>query len=407
METENQQTKKNWKQKLTAGIALKLILIMLSFVQVHWVTIACAAGTVAAATMFGDKAHWTTIGKKTITIVAEKNPQEAVTLIEADIANYSKWRAQNKDNVIITYADNEIKSLYFHLAKAKEAAGFDKNEVIDAYKRAIGSRNYSAEALVWLYENTADMKRRDIFSLILEEITKDKQGIPHIVRRMEKINNWNAFEFFIDTVFESASDHLSAAKSIGNSLKRDSKLSDKFREYCRNQPKLVKYVYEEDCKKPEEFIKKEDFKKAIAAYKDIVNRHDSAEQITDLHFRICKCLFNAGDYEAAILELDSFLAKNKSSNRKLSKDAMLLKGRCYIQLGEINKAADTFFAFTIEYPEAKEAPESNFFIGYSYMLQGKFDQANIAFDIVAKDYPQSSYASKARLCLIRIENMTE
>jgi len=154
-------------------------------------------------------------------------------------------------------------------------------------------------------------------------------------------------------------------------------------------------------------LKKEDFKKAIAAYKDIVNRHDSAEQITDLHFRICKCLFNAGDYEAAILELDSFLAKNKSSNRKLSKDAMLLKGRCYIQLGEINKASGEFFTLTIEYPETKEAPESNFFIGYSYMLQGKFDQANIAFDIVAKDYPQSSYASKARLCLIRIENMTE
>ncbi len=139
----------------------------------------------------------------------------------------------------------------------------------------------------------------------------------------------------------------------------------------------------------------------------MVNRYDSTEQKTELEFKICKCLFNAFDYQAAISELDSFPTKNKSINRKLSKDTMFLKGKCYIQLGEINKAMNEFFTLTIEYPKSKEAPESNFFIGYCYMLRSKFDQAKEALNLVVKDYPQSTYASKARLYLARIKSMTE
>lgn len=399
------ETKNNWKQKLTGGIALKIILVMLSFVQAHWVPIACAAGTVAAASMFGDKAYWTDIGKETEKNIAEKTPQDAVSFIEAEIAKYPQWKQENPDYAL--YTDKKINDIYFQLAKAKEAAGVDKNEVVNAYKCAVTSPSYGGETFAWLYKNTPGMQHHDVFKQIFKEAAEGKQGFQKIVQQLEKSNDWDAFEFFIGTVFERAPDHVSTAKSIGNSLKRDSKWSDKFIEYCRSKPRLVEYVYEKDCKKAEEFIKKEDFKKATSAYRDIVNRCNSTEQKTDLEFKICKCLFNAGDYQAAILELDSFLAKNKSSNRKLSKDTMLLKGRCYIQLGEINKAADEFFTLTIEYPETKEAPESNFFIGYCYMLQGKFDQAKEALNLVVKDYPQSSYASKAKLCLTRIESMTE
>ena len=405
MKTEKKQTKKKWKQKLAGGVTLKLILVMLSFVQAHWVPIACAAGTVAAASMFGDKGYLTNISKEVEKVIGEKKPGEAVKYIETELAKYSEWRQENPDSA--SHTDQQINDLYFQLAKAKEAAGIDKNEVIDAYKRAVASPSYGGEAFAWLYENTPGMEHQDVFKQIFKDAAEGKQGLKKIVQQLEKSDDWNAFEFFIGTVFESTPDHVSTAKSIENSLKRNSKWSGKFIEYCRSKPKLVEYVNEKDCKKAEEFIKKEDFKKAAAAYRDIVNRYDSTEQKTDLEFKICKCLFNAGDYQAAILELDSFLAKNKSSNRKLSKDTMLLKGRCYIQLGEINKAADEFFTLTIEYPETKEAPESNFFIGYCYMLQGKFDQAKEALNLVVKDYPQSSYASKAKLCLTRIESMTE
>jgi TolA-binding protein len=76
-------------------------------------------------------------------------------------------------------------------------------------------------------------------------------------------------------------------------------------------------------------------------------------------------------------------------------------------LGEMDRAQGVFLELMIDYPETKQAPEANFFIGYCNMLQGKYKEATEALNMVVKDCPQSSYASKARLCLTRIKRMTE
>jgi TolA-binding protein len=406
METEEKQTKKNWKQKLTGGITLKITLVMLSFVQAHWVPIACAAGTVAAASMFGDKAYWTNIGKEAEKIIGEKKPHDAVAFIEAEIAKYPKWREENSDKA--SYTDSQINDLYFQLAKAKEAAGIDKDEIIDAYKRAFASPSYSGEAFAWLYKNTPDMDHQEVFKQIFEQAAGGKQGLTKIVSQMEKTDDWDAFESFLAAVFEQAPEPVSTAKQIETSLKKDSSWSSKFIEYCRNKPSLIAYVYDKDSKTAEELVKKEEFKKAAVAYRDIAERYkNSAEQKTDIEFKICQCLFNSGDYSATLSELNGFLEQNKTTSRALAKDAFLLRGQCYIQLGEVDKASNEFLTLIIEYPETKQAPEANFFIGYCYMLQGKFDQAKEALNLVVNDYPQSSFASKAKLCLTRIETMTE
>ncbi|MCK4795065.1 MAG: tetratricopeptide repeat protein [Desulfobacteraceae bacterium] len=85
----------------------------------------------------------------------------------------------------------------------------------------------------------------------------------------------------------------------------------------------------------------------------------------------------------------------------------MLKGQAYVHLGDINQAMDTFFVLLLEYPEAKQGPEANFFVGYCYMLQGKFDEATEALNLVVWDYPESSYVSKARSCLARIKSIIE
>ena len=61
----------------------------------------------------------------------------------------------------------------------------------------------------------------------------------------------------------------------------------------------------------------------------------------------------------------------------------------------------------IEYSETKKSSEATFCIGYCHLLQGEFDRAHDAFNIVANDYPGNPYASKARLCLHRLEGMSE
>ena len=406
MKTENQQTRKNCKHKLTSGIAVKLMLVAFSFVQAYWVPIACAAGTVAVAAMFGDKAYWSNFSKEVEKVIGEKEPGEAVKYLEAELAKYSKWRQENPDSA--SHFDKRINDLCFQLAKAKEVAGIDKNQVIDAYKRAVASPRYGGEALAWLCQNTSNMKRRDVFKQVLQEAPEGKQVFRKIVQELEKSNDWNAFESFIGTVFESATDHVSTAKSIENHLEKGSKWRNKFVEYCRSKPKLMEYVYGKDCERAEELVKKEEFKKAVAAYRDLAERYKmSAEQKADIEFRICQCLFNLRDYNTALSELNGFLERNKAKSRKLVKEVLLLKGQCYIQQGEFDKATNVFLTLMIEFPETKESPEASFFVGYSYMLQGKFDLAKEAFNLVVKDYPQSSYASKAKLCLTRIESMTE
>lgn len=404
MEIENRQIRKNLKRKLVTGIVTKFVLVAFSFVHAHLVPIACAAGTVAAAAMFGDKAYWVNIGKEREKIISEKKPQEAVKFIEAELVKYPKWRQENSDKV--SYADPQIKDLYFQLAKAKEAAGFDKNEIIDAYKRAAASVTYGGEVFTWLYKNTPDTERRDVFKQIFKNVPKSELNLSRIVGQLEKSDDWNVFEFFLGTVFDQTPEPVSTAKSIEAGLKRDGKWNDKFVEYCLSKPKLVAYVYEKDCNTAEELVKKEEYKKAVTAYRDIAGRYKTfAEQKTDIEFKMCQCLFNGGDYNAAISELNHFVEQNKATNRKLAKDAFLLRGQCYIQLGEVDKAANVFLTLIIEYPETKQAPEANFFMGYCYMLQGKFDQAKEALNLVVKDYPQSSFAGKAKLCLTRIENM--
>jgi TolA-binding protein len=406
METENRQIRKNLKRKLVTSIAVKFILVAFSFVQAHCVSIACAAGTVAAATMFGDKAYWVNISKETEKAISGKTPQEAVKLIEVEIAKYPKWREENSDKAF--YTDLQINDLYFQLAKSKEDAGLDKNEIIDAYKHAVASPSYGGDAFVWLYKNTPDMERHDVFKQVFKDVAKDIRGYQKIVAQLEKSDDWSTFELFLGTVVDQAKEPVSAAKSIETSLEREGKWVDKFIKYCRGKPRMIEFVYERDCRAAEGLVKQENFKKAAAAYKDMATRYEAfAEQKVDIEFRICQCLFNAGDYNITLSELNSFLERNKTKNRKLSKDAFLLKGQCYIQLGEVGKAANEFITLMVEYPETKESPEASFFVGYCYMLQGKFDMAKEALNVVVKDYPQSSFASKAKLCLTRIENMVK
>jgi|GEM_PF-3778838 len=78
--------------------------------------------------------------------------------------------------------------------------------------------------------------------------------------------------------------------------------------------------------------------------------------------------------------------------------ALLLKGRSYLQPGETSSASDLFLELMISYPKADITPAVCFFVGYYNMLEGNPAKAGGASELVVRDYPQS----KARLCLGRI-----
>jgi TolA-binding protein len=145
----------------------------------------------------------------------------------------------------------------------------------------------------------------------------------------------------------------------------------------------------------------------LKIYTEIIKQCGPNQNKVVYEFKVCECLFDNGDYENAIKEIDSFIENNKTAHRTLICKAIMLKGQAYVQLGNVDRAIDTFLTLLIEYPRTKQAPEANFFIGYCYMLQGKFPGATEAFNLLMKDYPQSSYVAKAKSYLGRIESMTD
>ena len=191
---------------------------------------------------------------------------------------------------------------------------------------------------------------------------------------LESKKDWATFESFLDVTFNVSKNPFTSARLIERVLSKNDIWNKEYLAYCTSKSMLADYV---------------------------TTRRSESE------FEFCKTFFDTGRYQAAIPELDKFIGKNKGVNRNLSARAMLMKGQCYIQLGEMDKAVNQFSTLTVEYPDAEYAPEANFFAGYCHMLQGKFKQAKEALNLVVKDYPQSSYANKAKLCLMRIESMTE
>ena len=147
---------------------------------------------------------------------------------------------------------------------------------------------------------------------------------------------------------------------------------------------------------------------AVKLYQTYLDHLTSGLAKEEIVLNLYKSMYLADmDLEKILMSLDEYINRNKKANATLAVKALILKGQTFAKLGEINKAIDQFLIIKIEYPDVKESPEASFFVGYCYMLQGKFEQAKEALNLVVKDYPQSSFASEARLCLTRIETMTE
>lgn len=389
----------------------KYLLIIISFMQTNWVPIACGAAVVAAAASFGDKSYMMQLGKDAQALMAEGNNAEAIEMLESKITEYDIWRQDNLDNDNLKSIDEGKFELYYQLAVAKEKTGFSQDQVKDAYILAIGSRS---DGVVFskLYSLLPEQEYKNLVLKTIEDSRKThkEKKVNLNIRYNEFVesNNWSAFKTFIDVLFDNVDEPARYAQSISSFFKSNESWSKEFLKYCETKPRLLEFVLEEDYKQAKEYLEQENFIKAALVYEGIINKSKPTEMdVSELELKTYECYFNGGDYQKVIPKLEEFISSHKAAHRNLVKEALLMKGRAHIQLGEIDKAANEFLSLMIEYPETKNAPEANFFIGYCYMLQGKFDLAKDSMNMVISDYPSSSFASKARLCIIRINSMTE
>jgi len=346
---------------------------------------------------------------KARSITEKQGPKKSIVFLEKKIAEYELWKKKNTNQVKLNY-EFISSELYFLLAKAKQDANAPANDVATAYKQSISQqflRRTYVPALLWLFENIpagdyADVVKKSVRNSI--DIPDDLNGI---AKDFESSKNWIAFRHFLDATFSEVSQPVSCAEAIAAGLKKNCSWAEYFLRYAQDKPQLTQYIITICEKRAQEKIAQNEFLKAAEIFRDIVNQCSTKNDKTTYELKACECIFDSGEYDRALSELEDFIKNNKSTNEDYVAKAILIQGQVYLQLREVDRAYDIFSKLMSGYPKSERALEASFFIGYCNMLRSKYKEATEVLNKIIRDYPQSSYANKARLCLARIKRVTE
>jgi len=168
------------------------------------------------------------------------------------------------------------------------------------------------------------------------------------------------------------------------------------------------------------YYQDKDYKRAIAEYQQLINQYPNTSAASFALYNIGKCYIALGSYRNAIgaferLSPESDLApaagyeigyawydeKNPGRNlgnavralmqvpQKYPKSpdatrALLLAGRCYEELVEWSKAADTYRQIITNYPTSKQAEVAQLLLGHALRGQEEYSQAVEAYDVIRK-----------------------
>jgi len=412
MSNYSKQMLKPCRRNSPTGRVTRLGVTVLSVLQVYWVPVIWAAGTVSAAAAFGDKSYMSSLCQQAQEMTNQQKPRAAVTFLEGTLAKYGKWRKANPQDAKLS--EKVLPEMYLQLARSKAAAGMPKQDVVSAYKRVVKVSSLQASkatcsALVKLSEHVPLAEYKGILQSCMQANNNRfiSWSSSFIAKKFLEKRNWAVCERYLDAVFSVADNVTTVAQDVGQVFATNKLWQDKFDVYTRRQPQLTAYVFQKDMNKAAALVVESHFDKATEVYRDLAKRCGPQQDKAMLELKVYECLYKAGRYDNLLGEIDRFIAAKKAARRDLAREAMLLKGQCHIQLGQVDKAYNVFLTLTIEYPESKTAPNAAFYVGYCNMLQGRFQQAKEAFGLLVKEHPDSTYANKAQLCLQRIEQMTK
>lgn len=333
-------------------------------------------------------------------MIAEHKLKEALGFLEGNLSVYMHWRRDRPGDTVI--AHERLPEIYFQLAKVREAAGMPQKSIAQAYNKTFSSSlsNYipkQVTALIWLLENDFTEEYTEVIRSFTQshEIKGFFKKVVHrICEDFESKKNWAKYKQLLDTLFAEAKYPSEWAVFVESRL--GNKANQWAREYFNYLDSKPELKFGRDCIIAEKYMAEEKFVQARELYQAILSRCSSKDDKEIFELRLCECLFEVGEYHKAISRLSNFIIRNKKANGDLVKKAMLIEGRALVQLNELDKAIDVFSILMIEYPEAKEAPEANFYVGYCYLLEDQLDIAMEAFNCLVKSNPKSRYAGRAR-----------
>jgi tetratricopeptide (TPR) repeat protein len=352
---------------------------------------------------------WTSEVAAAETALQQQSPTEAVTTAEQKIAAYDQWKAGNPNVEGFPYQLISA-DLKLVLAKAKEAASADANEVAAAYTQAVcvsEQRLARRSAIAWLVAHLQPDDLRMVFADVVTNSADLASTCRVTAKQLETAGQWSALELFMDVILNRGQDVVIAAKAVDDALSAGGSWKTQYANYCATETRLEEYVVEKQCAAAEGCTAAGSHTEAAAVYTAILTDHPNTVKKAQVEFLLCKSLYKARQYASAVAKIDTFVAQYGATERRLTIEALVMKGQSLIQLGDIDGGCRAFLIVGTEYAEAAEAAEANYFVGNGRMMQSRFDEAKDAFKVVVAEYPESSYAAQAAEYITSIDSMTQ
>jgi len=356
----------------------------------------------------------TNASEKAELMVDNQRQREAIDVLESRLAIYTTWKNKASGDTN-TFAPTGLPDAYLHLARAKKAVGTPERDVAAAYSKAFGSSETDfgqlsfeeerAAALIWL----SNKGFTDEFTQTVKSLSRAPQVSTNLARIIEPVckdfesrKDWTGFEGFLDALFAAEKYPIRWGTFVESCLSnRKNRWAKGYFRYVDSKPELK---FARDCALAQEHLSDEKFVEAAELYRRIINSCDNEDDKAFYQFQLCKSLFHASRPADVLPQLESFITNYGTSHPALARQAALMKGRLYLQSRRLDEALSEFRSAAADFAGTPQACEARFFASYCSMLQGGLDSAAEALNAVAEDCPESQWARKAGLCLVRIEN---
>ncbi len=338
-------------------------------------------------------------------VLIEQGPSRATVFARKKLGSYGS----RSDPSGLAPSRRVVLSEFYHLLATAQSSGETRaRDVAQSYRQAVtacpGSRGY-VPALLWLFRNTEPAEYADTVRASMKNNADQYGEAWRIAAEFETSGNWPAFESFLDAALPAGSDQMVLADAIGRGLAEGSTWSEAFTEYCRQKEPLKPYYARARDKAARASMDRHEFVDAAAIYRSIVAECGSAMGVMPYELGLCECLLCDGQYRQAIAHIDRFVEQYGAGDGDEVRQAVLLKGRARMQLGETAQAVEIFSRLADADPASVVTPEARFLLGYCCMKQQDFDRARRILTALVETHPKSPFAGKARLCLRRIERV--
>jgi TolA-binding protein len=127
---------------------------------------------------------------------------------------------------------------------------------------------------------------------------------------------------------------------------------------------------------------------------DFLRRFPQSEMAAEGQYERGKKLYDAGDYEQAITELQKAVVSFPGS--PVAGDAQLLTAEAYAQLKMWPEAASAYERFLAYFPTHEQQAGATFNLATAYFNAGSYQQSLKWFQTVSDSFPDSEFAESAR-----------